>query len=95
MPNVSWQTPSNSCQAYLRASNETDVANKNFDAFIDAMAMENSKIEKINAIMEDPDSIILVVEQKKIKFIHSCKKIQPRQLLASSAKEGESFPNRH
>ena len=37
------------------------------------MATENSKIEKINAIMEDPDSIKLVVKQKKIKFIHSCK----------------------
>ena len=38
------------------------------------MATENSKIEKINAITEDPDSIMLVVEQKKIKFIHSYKK---------------------
>jgi hypothetical protein len=38
------------------------------------MAMENSRIEKINAITEDPDSIMLVVKQKKIKFIHSCKK---------------------
>ncbi len=36
--------------------NETDVANKNFDTFIVAMATENSKIEKINTIMEDPDS---------------------------------------
>ena len=32
------------------------------------MAIENSKIERINAITEDPDSIILVVKQKKIKF---------------------------
>jgi hypothetical protein len=32
------------------------------------------KIEKINAIMEDPERIMLVVKQKKIKFIHSCKK---------------------
>jgi hypothetical protein len=38
------------------------------------MAAENSRIEKINAITEDPDSIMLVVKQKKIKFIHSCKK---------------------
>jgi hypothetical protein len=38
------------------------------------MATENSKIEMINAITEDPDSIMLVVKQKKIKFIHSCKK---------------------
>ena len=33
------------------------MANKNFDAFIDAMATESSIIEKINAITEDPDSI--------------------------------------
>jgi len=59
------------------------------------MATENSKNEKINAIMEDPDSIMLVVEQKKIKFIHSCKNlaapapIQLRSLLVSLAKEQE------
>ncbi len=38
------------------------------------MAAENLKIEKINAITEDPDSIMLLLKQKKIKFIHSCKK---------------------
>ena len=54
--------------------NETDAANRHFGAFIGAMATENSKIERINAITEDPDSIMLVVEGKKIKFIHSCKK---------------------
>ena len=74
MPNVSWQAPSNSWQAYLRTTNETNAANKNFDAFIVAMAADDSKIEKINTITEDPASIMLVVEQKKIKFIHSCKK---------------------
>jgi len=40
MPNISWQAPSNSWQAYLRTTNETDVANKNFVAFIVAMATE-------------------------------------------------------
>jgi hypothetical protein len=35
----------------------------------------NLKIEKINAITEDPDSIMLVVKQKKMKFIDSCDKI--------------------
>ncbi len=55
--------PSNSWQAYLGAKNETDAANKNFDVFIDAMATENLKIEKINTITEDPESIMLVVEQ--------------------------------
>ncbi len=38
------------------------------------MAAGYLKTEKINAITEDPHSIMLVVEQKKIKFIHSCKK---------------------
>lgn len=57
--------PSNSWQAYLCAMNETDTAKKNFNTFIDAMAIENSKIEKINAITEDPDSIKLVVKQKR------------------------------
>jgi len=74
MPNVSWQAPSNSWQAHLQTTNETDSANRNFGAFIGAMATENSKIERINAITEDPDSILLVVEGKRIKFIHSCKK---------------------
>jgi len=37
--------------------NETNAANKNFDAFIVTMATENSKIEKINTITGDPDSI--------------------------------------
>jgi hypothetical protein len=74
MQNVSWQTPSNSWQAHLQAANKTNALSKNFDAFIDATAAENSKNEKINTITEDPGTIMLVVEQNKIKFIHSCKK---------------------
>ncbi len=74
MPNISWQMLSNSWQAHLQAVNETDTANKNFNAFINRMSTENSKNKKINAITEDADSILLVVEQKKIKFTHSCKK---------------------
>ena len=87
--------PSNSWQAYLCAMNETDTAKKNFNTFIDAMAIENSKIEKINAITEDPDSIKLVVKQKKIKFIHSCKIFggictnQTMTVLGLSAREQE------
>jgi len=73
MLNVSWQTPSNSLQEYLRAMNETDKANKNFGVFINATGTEGLKILKINAITKDPNSIMLV-KQKKIKFIHSCKK---------------------
>jgi hypothetical protein len=37
------------------------------------MGTEDSKILKINSITEEPNSIMLV-KQKKIKFIHSCKK---------------------
>jgi len=54
--------------------NKTNTANRYFSAFIGAMATENSKIKRINAITEDPDSIMLVVKGKKIKFIHICKK---------------------
>ena len=36
--------------------------------------MENLENEKIDAIMEDSNIIMLVIEQKKMKFIHSCKK---------------------
>jgi hypothetical protein len=74
MPNISWQTPSNSWQSRLRAADKTDATNKNFNAFIHATATGNSKSEKINVITKEPDSIMLVVKQKKIKFIHSCKK---------------------
>ena len=67
--------PSNSWQAYLCAMNETDTAKKNFNTFIDAMAIENSKIEKINAITEDPDSIVVVANNHRwVNFVHSCKK---------------------
>ena len=95
MQNVSWQMSSNSWQAYFWATNKTDAANKNFSALIDTMVTGNSKIEKINTITEDPDSIMLVVNQKKIKFIHSCKKmsasppIQSQPSSASLAKEQE------
>ena len=50
----------NSWQAFLCAINEADSTNKNFGAFINAMAEKNSKNDKINALMEDPDSIIMV-----------------------------------
>jgi hypothetical protein len=72
MPNVNRQALSNSWQAHLRTTNEADSANRYFGVFIGAMAMEISKIERINTITEDPDSILLVVEGKRIKFIHSC-----------------------
>ena len=62
------------------------------------MATENSKIKRINAITEDPDSIMLVVEQKKIKLIHSCKKIEGTRTNPTTTivdlvnKEARAFP---
>ena len=58
----------------------------------------SSKIERINAITEDPESILLVVEGKKIKFIHSCKKFggtrtNPMTTVASLIGQGaRAFP---
>jgi hypothetical protein len=62
------------------------------------MAMENSKIERINVISEDPDSILLEVKGKRIKFIHSCKKFggtrtNPTTTVASLIGQGaRAFP---
>jgi hypothetical protein len=65
----------NSWQAYLCAIKKDYLANKNFGAFINAMAEKNSKNDKINALMEDPDSIIMVADNSnRVKCIHSCKK---------------------
>jgi hypothetical protein len=65
----------NSWQAYLRAINKANSANKNFGAFINAMAEKNSKNDKITALMEDPDSIIMVADNRnRVKFTYSCKK---------------------
>jgi hypothetical protein len=98
MQNVNWQALSKSWHAHIRTTNKTDSANRHFGAFIGAMAMENSKIERINAISEDPDSILLVVEGKRIKFIHSCKKFggtrtNPTTTVASLIGQGaRAFP---
>jgi hypothetical protein len=52
----------NSWQAHLCSINEADSANKNFGAFISAMAEKNSKNEKITALTEAPNSIIMVAD---------------------------------
>jgi hypothetical protein len=65
----------NSWQAHLRAINKANSANKNFGAFINAMAEKNSKNDKISAPTEDPDSIIMVADNRnRLKLIDSCKK---------------------
>ncbi len=51
------------------------MANKNFGAFINATVEKNSKNDKITALMEDPDNIIIVTDNcNRVKFIYSCKK---------------------
>jgi hypothetical protein len=54
--------------------NESNTANSNFGTFINAFRENNSKHDRINAITEDPNCIILAIENQKIKVFHSCKK---------------------
>ena len=71
------------------------MINKYFNAFINARKL---KIEKINTITEAPNSIMLVIDQKKIKFIHSCKKFgstrtNPTTTIVGLIGQGErAFP---
>ena len=65
----------NSWHTYLRSKNESDAVNRNFDAFVDALGAAKSSNDMTNAITEDHNSVILAVESKRVKFIHSCKKI--------------------
>ena len=65
----------NSWQSHLNAKNSCDAANRNLGAFVKALGNVKTKNDKINALMEDPDSIIVVVNNRcQVKFIHSCKK---------------------
>jgi hypothetical protein len=65
----------NSWQACLCSISKANLANKNFGAFISAMAEKNLKNDKITALTEDLDSIIMVADNRnRVKFIHSCKK---------------------
>jgi hypothetical protein len=60
--------------AHLREINTDNQANKNFGAFVDATAVEKPKNDKINAIAEDPDSIVVVADNnRRVKFVHNCK----------------------
>ena len=65
----------NSWKSHLNAVNACDTANRNFDAFVKALGNEKSSNDKINALTEDPDSIVVVADnRRRIKFVHSCKK---------------------
>jgi hypothetical protein len=65
----------NSWLSHLRDINAADQANRNFNAFTNATDVDKQKNDKINAISEDPDSIVLIADNhRRIKFVHSCKK---------------------
>ena len=65
----------NSWLSHLQEINATNLANRNFKAFINATDVKKQKNDKINALSEDPDSIVLVANNHhRIKFVHSCKK---------------------
>ncbi len=62
----------NSWLAHLCAINKNDLANKNFDAFVNAMEAKNLKNDKIVSLTKDPDSIVVVADNLQwVKFIHS------------------------
>jgi hypothetical protein len=65
----------NSWQSHLSAANACDTANRNLGAFAKALSNDKSKNDKINAITEDPDSIVTVAYNRhRVKFVYSCKK---------------------
>ena len=64
----------NSWQSHLNAENSCDKANRNLSAFVKALGNDKTKNDKINALTEDPDSIIVVADNcRRVTFIHSCK----------------------
>jgi hypothetical protein len=53
----------NSWLLHLRAVKESDLANKNFGAFINTMEVtKNSKNDKIISLTEDPNSIVTLAD---------------------------------
>lgn len=65
----------NSWQTHLNAVNACDTANRNFGAFVNALGDDKPSNDKINALTEDPDSIVVVADNhRRVKFVHSCKK---------------------
>ena len=89
----------NSLIAHLCVMNKSDTANKNFEAFINPMETTNTKYDKVIALTEDPDSIVVVFvvgNRNKVKFIHNLKKFGvPRRffllrILIPQAANGKS-----
>ena len=50
----------NSWLLHLQEINAVDLANRNCKAFINATNVKKQKNDKINALSEDPNSIVLV-----------------------------------
>jgi hypothetical protein len=65
-----------SWSSYFTAFGATDVTNANMALFGDAMDTQKSKIEKINDLIEDEDTVALVKgKDGKVKALHNFKKI--------------------
>jgi hypothetical protein len=62
---------------HLCIVNSNNAANKNFNAFVNSMAVKKSKNDKIIALTKGPESIVVVVDNhKQVKFVHNCKEIR-------------------
>ena len=55
----------NSWQSHLNAKNSCNAANRNLGAFLEALGNDKTKNDKINALTEDPDSIIVVAANRR------------------------------
>jgi hypothetical protein len=67
--NPSWST-------HFTAFGGSDTANANMTLFGDAMDAQKSKIEKINNLIKDNDTVALITgKDRKMKALHSFKKL--------------------
>ena len=65
-----------SWQGHFDAFGSSDAANANMAMFSDAMDAEKSKLEKINDLIEDDDTVALIKgKDGKLKALHNFKKI--------------------
>ena len=76
----------NSWQSHLSAANACDTANRNLGALVKALSNDKSKNDKINAITEDPNSIVVVTDnRRRVKFVHSCKKFGGTRTISTAS----------
>ena len=65
-----------SWQSHFDAFGASDAVNPNMALFGDAMDADKSKIEKINDLIEDEDTVALIKgTDGKLKALHNFKKI--------------------